>query len=70
MWDTHDIPYNKRYNLLLVDIEMVSLLMCGILPYNYSKHMLYGKMTPVKGNTTNYSRTKMLKLGKRIGMIY
>ena len=36
MWDKDSITYNKRYNLLLVEIEMVTLSMCEILPYNYT----------------------------------
>ena len=37
MWDEYGIPYNKRKRLLLVKIEMVSLLMCDVLPYNHSE---------------------------------
>ena len=37
VWDEHGIPYNKRKKLLLVEIEMISLLICDVLPYNYSE---------------------------------
>ena len=37
LWDEYDIPYNKRRKLLLVKIEMVSLIMCDVLPCNYSE---------------------------------
>ena len=37
LWDEYGIPYNKRKKLLLVEIEMVSLLMCDVLPSNYSE---------------------------------
>ena len=36
--DEYGIPYNKRKEMLLVEIEMVSLLMCDIPPSNYSEH--------------------------------
>ena len=53
MWDTHGIPYNKMYNLLLVKIEMVSLLMCDILPYNYSEQGLWIN-DPSQGKYCNF----------------
>ena len=42
MWDEYGIPYNKRKRLLLVEIEMVSLLMCDVLPYSYTVNKAYG----------------------------
>ena len=41
MWDEYGIPYKKRKKMLLVEIEMVSLLMCGILIYNYSEQYIW-----------------------------
>ena len=41
MWDEYGIPYNKRKKLLLVEIEMVSLLMCDVLPSNYSEQGIW-----------------------------
>ena len=37
LWDEYDIPYNKRRKVLLVEIEMVSPIMCDVLPSNYSE---------------------------------
>ena len=37
VWDEYGIPYNKRKKLLLVEIEMISLLICDVLPCNYSE---------------------------------
>ena len=37
IWNEYCIPYNKRRKLLLVEIEMISLLMCDVLPYNYTE---------------------------------
>ena len=41
LWDEYGIPYNKRKKLLLVEIEMVSLLMCDVLPSNYSEQSIW-----------------------------
>ena len=41
MWGNYGIPYNKRNKLLLVEIEMVSLLMCDALPCNYSEQGIW-----------------------------
>ena len=41
MWDEYGIPYNKGKRLLLVEIEMVSLLMCYVPPYNYSEQGIW-----------------------------
>ena len=35
LWDEYCIPYNKRRKLQLVEVEMVSLIMCDVLPCNY-----------------------------------
>ena len=37
IWDGYGIPYNKRGTLLLVEIEIISLLMCDVLPFNYTE---------------------------------
>ena len=41
LWDKYGIPYNKRKKLLLVEIEMVSLIMCDVLPSNYSEQGIW-----------------------------
>ena len=41
IWDEYGIPYNKRKKLLLVEIEMVSLLMCDVLPSNYGEQGIW-----------------------------
>ena len=41
IWDEYGIPYNKRRKLLLVEIEMVSLLMCDVLPCNYTEQGIW-----------------------------
>ena len=41
LWDEYGIPYNKRRKLLLVEIEMVSLIMCDVLPCNYSEQGIW-----------------------------
>ena len=41
LWGKYGIPYNKRKKLLLVEIEMVSLLMCDVLPSNYSEQGIW-----------------------------
>ena len=43
-WGEYGIPYNKRKRLLLVEIEMVSLLMCDVLPYNYSEQGIWATL--------------------------
>ena len=37
IWDEYGMPYNKRKKLFLVEIEVISLLMCDVLPCNYSE---------------------------------
>ena len=64
MWDTHGIPYNKRYNLLLVKIEMVSLLMCDILPYNYSEQGLWIN-DPSQEKYYNFFKDKNIETGRK-----
>ena len=39
--DEYGVPCNKRKKLLLVEIEMVSLLMCDVLPSNYSEQGIW-----------------------------
>ena len=41
LWDENGIPYNKRKKLLLVEIEIVFLLMCDVLPSNYSEQGIW-----------------------------
>ena len=41
MWDQYGIPYNKRRKLLFVEIEIISLLMCDVLPSNYSEQGIW-----------------------------
>ena len=41
IWDEYGIPYNKRKKLLLVEIEMISLLICDVLPCNYSEQGIW-----------------------------
>ena len=41
IWDEYGIPYSKRKKLLLVEIEMVSLLMCDVLPSNYGEQGIW-----------------------------
>ena len=49
MWDKKGISYNKRYNLLLVEIEMVSHLMCDLVPFIYTeKDLWFGKLSQEK----------------------
>ena len=36
IWDAYGIPYNKRKKLLLVEIKMISLQICNVVPRNYS----------------------------------
>ena len=33
----YGIPYNKRRKLVLVEIDIISLLICGVLPCNYTE---------------------------------
>ena len=41
LWDEYGIPYQKRRKLLLVEIEMVSLIMCDVLPSNYREQGIW-----------------------------
>ena len=41
IWDQYGVPYNKRKKLLLVEIEMISLLMCDVLPLNYREQGIW-----------------------------
>ena len=58
MWDEYGIPYNKRKRLLLVEVEMVSLLMCDVLPYNYSEQGIWVN-DKSQGQYYNFFRNKM-----------
>ena len=64
MWDAHGIPYNKRYNLLLVEVEMVSLLMCDILPCNYSEQGLWVD-DPSQGKYYEFFKDKNVETGRK-----
>ena len=64
MWDEYGIPYNKRKRLLLVDIEMVSLFMCDVLPYNYSEQGIYVN-DKSQGQYYNYFRNKNVDSGRK-----
>ena len=64
MWDIHSIPYNKRYNLLLVEIEMVSLLMCDILPCNYSEQGLWVN-DPSQGKYYKFFKDNNVETGQK-----
>ena len=66
MWDEYGIPYNKRKRLLLVEIEMVSLLMCDVLPYNYSEQGIWVN-DKSQGQYYNFFRNKMLILDVKDG---
>ena len=58
MWDEYGIPYSKRKRLLLVEIEMVSLLiMCDVLPYNYSEQGIWVN-DKSQGQYYNFFRNK------------
>ncbi len=64
MWDKYGIPYNKRKKLLLVEIEMVSLLMCDVLPCNYSEQGIWlNDMS--QGQYYNYFRDKNVDSGRK-----
>ena len=64
MWDEYGIPHNKRKKLLLVEIEMVSLLMCDVLPCNYSEQGIWlNDMS--QGQYYNYFRDKNVDSGRK-----
>ena len=70
IWDEYGIPYNKRRKLLLVEIEMISLLMCDVLPCNYTEQ---GNCLNDESQGQYYglsSRIKLLILEERNGWIY
>ena len=69
VWDEYGIPYNKRKKLLLVEIEMISLLLCDVLPCNYSEQGIWvGDQS--QGTYYTSSKIKILILVVRNGMIY
>ena len=61
--------YNQLKNNGMEHIEMVSLLMCDILP-SIIQNKVYGLMMRAKANSTHSSRIKMLIQVERNGMIY
>ena len=69
MWNESGIPYNKRKRLLLVEVEMVSLLMCDVLPYNYSEQGIWVN-DKSQGQYYNSLEIKMLILDVKDGWIY
>ena len=64
MWDEYGIPYNKRKRLLLVEIEMVSLLMCDVLPYNYSEQGIWVN-DKSQGQYYNFFMNKDVDTGRK-----
>ena len=64
MWDQYGIPYNKRRKLLLVELEMVSLLMCDVLPSNYSEQGIWVNDTS-QGKYYNYFKDKDVDSGRK-----
>ena len=62
--DEYGIPYNKRKILLLVEIEMVSLLMCDVLPYKYSEQGIWVN-DKSQGQHYNYFRNKDVDSGRK-----
>ena len=41
IWDEYGIPYKKRRKQLLVEIEIISLLMCDVVPCNYTEQGIW-----------------------------
>ena len=64
MWDEYGIPYNKRKKLLLVEIEMVSLLMCDVLPCNYSEQGIWLNDIS-QGQYYNYFKDINVDIGRK-----
>ena len=56
-WNEYGIPCNKRKRLLIVEIEIVSLLMCDVLPYNYSEQGIWVN-DKSQGQYYNFFRNK------------
>ena len=69
MWDQYGIPYNKRKKLLLVEIKMISLLMCDVLPSNYSEQGIWVD-DESQGQYYQFFKDEMLILAVRNGWIY
>ena len=64
MWDKYGIPYNKRKKLLLVEIEMVSLLMCDVLPCNYTNQGIWLNGMS-QGQYYNYFKDQNIDSGRK-----
>ena len=64
IWDEYGIPYNKRKKLLLVEIEMISLLICDVLPCNYSEQGIWvGDKS--QGTYYNFFQDKNVDSGRK-----
>ena len=64
VWDEYGIPYNKRKKLLLVEIEMISLLLCDVLPCNYSEQGIWvGDQS--QGSYYNFFKDKNVDSGHK-----
>ena len=64
LWDEYGIPYNKRRKLLLVEIEMVSLIMCDVLPCNYSEQGIWVD-DESQGRYYNFFKDKDVEKGRK-----
>ena len=70
LWDKRGIPYNKGYDLLLVENELLGSLFVWYSTIYYMEQGLWVRMIQVKANTINFSKTRMLQLDIRNGLIY
>ena len=64
-WDEYGIPYNKRKKLLLVEIEMISLLICDVLPCNYYSEQGIWVGDKSQGTYYNFFKDKNVDSGRK-----
>ena len=62
--DEYGIPYNKSRKLLLVEIEMISLLMCDVLPYNYIEQGIWLN-DESQGQYYSFFKDKIVDTGRK-----